>query len=395
MSTALPTPLPADRRGFSLLEVLVAMVILTVIASSAVGFFRSQNQSMIKGAERLDIVQNGRFGVSQVERVVRTMGSGVTGLQPMLVYGGDSVVAINTDYVENDSTDFRWATNLNPYLPDAATLAWDFADRTVVPTTTYMYPPLTFRQANGATSPAETIIFYVEPDASTSRTDDLVLMMRINNQAPDLVTRNLLPYPGRPFFEYSLARRLGSGADTMFFASGTLKPLIRRIPDATFSGTDSANAIRPDSVRAIRINFKVTNGLIGTDERTSTLSTMIAIPNNGLLDASICGRSPFPAGALVATPDPTPGSGWIDLAWTPSPDQDGGEADVWQYVVYRRVQGITVWDDPILNMRRDTLPVYNAGFGGHISGSTYEFAVAAQDCTPRQSTLIVATAIAP
>ncbi|MEK7380863.1 MAG: prepilin-type N-terminal cleavage/methylation domain-containing protein [Gemmatimonadota bacterium] len=271
MSTALPTPSPADRRGFSLLEVLVAMVILTVIASSAVGFFRSQNQSMIKGAERLDIVQNGRFGVSQVERVIRTMGSGVTGLQPMLVYGGDSVVAINTDYVENDSTDFRWATNLNPYLPDAATLAWDFADRTAVPTTSYLYPPVTFRQANGTKSPAETVIFYLEPDPSTARTDDLVLMMRINSQAPDLVTRNLLPYPGRPFFEYSLARRLGSGADTMFFASGTLKPLIRRIPDATFSGADSANAIRPDSVRAIRINFKVTNGLTGTDDRTITL----------------------------------------------------------------------------------------------------------------------------
>lgn len=388
------SPLPS-RHGFSLIEVLIAMVIITLVATSAVGFFRSQNQAMMKGAERLDMVQNSRYGISQVERVLRTLGSGVTGTQPMLVYGGDSVVAINTDYAENDSTDFRWATNLNPFLADEATMAWDLSDAAAIPTTSYTYPPQTFRQANGAVSPSETIIFYVEPDASTSRTDDLLLMMRVNNQPPDLVTRNLLPYPGRPFFEYSLARRLGSGADTMFFASGALKPLIRRIPDASFSGTDSANAIRPDSVRAIRINFLVTNGLSGADERKSTVSTMIAVPNNGLLDASICGRTPFPVSGLTATPDLVPGSGFIDLFWNPSPDQDGGEADVWQYVIYRRVQGITVWNDPILNMRRDTTPTYTATFGGHLSGTTYEFAVAAQDCTPRQSTLTTATAIAP
>ena len=181
----------------------------------------------------------------------------------------------------------------------------------------------------------------------------------------------------------------------MFFASGSLKPLIRRIPNASFTGADSANAIRPDSVRAIRINFLVTNGLTGVAERKNTISTMIALPNNGLLDAAICGRSPFGVTGLTATPDAIPGSGFIDLAWAPSADQNGGEADVWQYVIYRRVQGITVWNDPILNMRRDTLPSYSAELGGHVSGTTYEFAVAAQDCTPRQSALMTATAIAP
>lgn len=385
-----------DRRGFSLLEALIAMLILTMIAASAVGFFRSQNQSMIRGAERLDMIQNARFGVGQVERIVRTLGAGVTGLQPMLVYGGDSILAFNADYTERDSTDFRWAVNLNPYVSDAATQVWDVAAAGALPTTTYVYPPQTFRQANGAPSPAETVIFYLEPDASTPRPDDLMLMMRINGGQADLVTRNLLLYPGRPFFEYSLVRRLNSGADTVFFASGALKPLIRRIPDATFSGADSANAIRPDSVRAIRINFRVTNGLTGAAEKTSTVSTMIAVPNNGLLDASICGRSPFPVSNVTATPDATPGSGFIDLSWNPSPDQTGGEADVWQYVVYRRVLGVTVWDDPILNMRReDGLPTYAVSFGGHASGTTYEFAVAAQDCTPRQSTLVTATAVAP
>lgn len=388
-----PAPRP---RGTTLIELMVSMVVASIMLGSTVALFRSQHQSFLNGAEKLDGLQNARFAVSQVERILRTMGAGVGGQQPMLAYGADSVVAFNADYVENDTTDFRWAVNFNPSTPGEATAAWAVENRQNLPNTSFPYPPLTFRQANGARSPAETITFFLTPDNTTARPDDWLLMQQVNQLAPELVARSILAYPGRPFFEYLLARRLPTGADTAFFAGAALLPLIRRVPDASYSSTDSANALRPDSVRAVRLNLRLTNGKIGVEERLRDVSTLVGVPNNGLPQVSVCGRSPFAPTVAAATPDASPGSGRILLSWTPSPDQSAGETDVWQYVIYVRPRGSATWDDPVFNMRRlDTATVYSVALGGFTPDSTYEFAVAAQDCTPLQSTLTTASAVAP
>ena len=102
------------RAGFTLPEVMVTLVILSFIMAAAVGVFRSQNQAFIKGSQRMDALQNERYAVGTVERVLRTLGTGVSGAQPMLIYGGNDVVAFNTDYAENDTTASRWAVSFNP-----------------------------------------------------------------------------------------------------------------------------------------------------------------------------------------------------------------------------------------------------------------------------------------
>jgi prepilin-type N-terminal cleavage/methylation domain-containing protein len=389
-------PRPAPVRGFTLLELLVVIIVMVGVMTATVGFLRSQNQSFLNGSRRLDAIQNARFAVSQVERELRTLGAGVTGQQPMLVYGGNDVVAFNTDYVENDTTNFRWAVYFNPLLPSATVEAWRVTDAALIPNTTYTYPPINYLQSNGAISPAETHIFWMSPDSSTARTDDYVLYERVNSGSAEVVSRNILQMPGRPFFEYFLARRLTTGADTMLVTPSALLPL-KRLPLTTgMTSADSANAVRPDSIKAIRINIRITNGLSGADERTRDYSSMVALPNNGMIMASICGRTPFGVASLTATPDTVAGSGRVRLDFGASPDQESGEGDVWQYIVYRRVNGATLWEDPLMNLAKTTgATTYSVWIGGNTPGTVYNFGLSAQDCTPAVSTITSVTVTAP
>jgi prepilin-type N-terminal cleavage/methylation domain-containing protein len=378
------------RAGFTLPEVMVTLVILSFVMAAAVGVFRSQNQAFIKGSQRMDALQNERYAVGTVERVLRTLGTGVSGQQPMLVYGGNDVIAFNTDYAENDTATSRWAVTFNPDADTTTTVAWDAASQTVIPNTAYVYPTQTYRMPNGALSPSETEIFYLTPDVTTTRNDDYVLMQRVNADPPEMVARNILAYPGRPFFEFFLKRVPAN----LVIATGGLVPLIRTSLLAATTAADSAAAVRPDSVGAVRINIRITNGLTGADQRTQDVSTLVEIPNNGLPQPTVCGRAPLPPNTVTITPYGV-GSGRIDLTWTPSPDQNSGEHDVRQYVIYQRDDTATVWRDPLMNFRADTNAVYTTVIGGLAPGNGYVFGVSAQDCTPASSSILSQSVTAP
>jgi hypothetical protein len=139
----------------------------------------------------------------------------------------------------------------------------------------------------------------------------------------------------------------------------------------------------------------VTNGQTGSAERVRDFSQMIQVPNNGLPSPNVCGRSPFAPTAVAATPDTVPGSGLIFLGWQRSPDHGGGEFDVRQYVLFQRDDTATVWLDPLMMVKADTTTVYSIPIAGLVPGSAYDFAVAAQDCTPAESSLMAVTQTAP
>jgi hypothetical protein len=392
----MPLRRPDPRAGFSLVELLVTLIVMTMIMGTTVMFFRNQNTSFLKGSEKMDLLQNARYTVSQVERILRTLGSGVTGQQPMLVYGNNDVVAFNTDYDETDTTDYRWAVNFNPSVSSTNGVAWQVGGATTIPNSSpsYTYPSQTYLQANGAVSLAETKIFWLAPDSATSRTDDYILWERTNNGTAEYIARNILAYPGRPFFEYMFARRLSTGADTMIIASSSLLPMKRQWPVAGWTSTDTANGNRPDSVKAIRINIRVTNGKTGTDERTRDFSQMVQVPNNGLPSPNVCGRSPFPPTSFSAYADIVPGSGIVYFQWNRSPDHGGGEYDVRQYIIWRRDDTATVWSDPLITVKADTTAAYDSvAVGGHVSGAAYDYAIAAQDCTPSVSSMLTVNSL--
>ena len=319
------------------------------------------------------------------------MGAGMTPGQPMLVYGGDDVLAFNSDYVEADTTDMRWAAYFNPDAPAGETEAWDAAAATVIPNSSpaYTYPSQTYSQANGAASPAETYMLYFAPDVSTARPDDYVLYQRVNNGTPEVVAHNILPHPdGRPFFEY-LMQRSSSGGDSLVPVPTSDIPLIRRTLVPGLSATDSANYVRPDSVRAVRMNFRLDNGRTGADERDRDVSTVVEVPNNGVSLPTVCGREPL-APTVLSVVDTAHGSGRLWFTWNASADQDGGEHDIHQYILYRRLASATSWTTggPVEVVRAESgQSSYTAEVAGNTPGTPYLFGIAAEDCTPAQSSI--------
>ncbi|HKV70004.1 MAG TPA: hypothetical protein VJN62_02095, partial [Gemmatimonadales bacterium] len=99
-----------------------------------------------------------------------------------------------------------------------------------------------------------------------------------------------------------------------------------------------------------------------------------------------CGSPPLlgvslSAGAITQA-DGTPA---INLTWSPSTDETGGEKDVVRYVLWRRTGGVTDWGTPYV-----AIPAGSASYSyvdaGVTSGQNYQYQLAAQDCTPSLST---------
>jgi type II secretory pathway pseudopilin PulG len=376
-----------NRAGFSILELLIAMTLAVAVAGVGFSLFRSQSTFFGTNQQRYDLLQNARGALEDAQRVIRTMGAGVPTGQPVLVYGDNKVLAFNSDYIEGDTVDTRWAAYFNAQTPSNETIAWDVSNAGLIPGTAYTYPTVNYLLGSGDPSPAETYVFNFSPDSSTARTDDYILWQRVNNGTPTIVARNILAHPsGNPFFQYLQRRTLNTSDTLLIVPSGNL-PLERRILVAGISTTDSANYVRPDSVRAIRLNMRFTNGQTGADERFRDVQTMVQVPNNGIAMPNICGRPPLAPTSFTVV-DTIPGSGRLWFTWNSSVDQDAGEHDVLQYILYRKLQGASTWSDPLIIVRRTSGQAsYTLEISGNTVSTPYTFGISAQDCTPSESNL--------
>ena len=153
------------------------------------------------------------------------------------------------------------------------------------------------------------------------------------------------------------------------------------------SATDTANSARGDSIRAVRVSFRSTNGRPGAAEWFADVSRIIDLPSAGFGIKMTCGDEPIlgsPLNLQVVTPDGTP---MVRLDWLPATDESVGEKDVIRYVLYRRdIPNSGDWGDPFLS-----IPAGAAGYTYDDAtvevGNTYQYAHAAQDCTPSLSPL--------
>jgi len=372
------------KHGFSMPELLVALVLIGLVMTGALRIFRSVSGAVRSTVQRMDAMQNLRFGFTTLDRELRNAGAGITEAQPTIVYAGSRVVTFNADLVslvQGSPTAVFFNPDADPTLSNAVTTSQRFT----IPTTAIQYPDSTYRTA-GALSPAETVTFWFEPDTSTSRTDDFHLMRQANNGRPEEVARNLLLFPGHEFFEWLRTDSIGN---------------LQSVPAASLpwrhsnpihgSTTDTGAVARVDSLRAVRVNAYATNGLTGSQEILRALATTIRIPNAGLTKQRSCGDVPIFGGTVTAVSTGTPLVPKIRVSWTPAVDETAGEKDVERYLVYRR-DAAGAFDDALV-----AVPAGQAGYfyddGTVTSGSSYVYGVTALDCTPLESTIRSSSAV--
>jgi prepilin-type N-terminal cleavage/methylation domain-containing protein len=373
-----------ERAGFTLVELVVAMVVFSLVMASALTVFRSQSKNFRVGGTRIELTQNIRYAISTIDRVLRTTGSGTGVNQPMFVYGSDDAIVFNANYATNVPDGI--AVYVNPDLPAGASDAMTTALQVTLPGTGIAYPSANYYWGGATPSRAETIALYFRPDSTTAADpNDFVLLQRINATTPELIARNIRAYPGRPFFEYwyDSANLAGQLFSRQLAAA---RVPVRHSIALHGDPADVGGSALADSIRMVRVNLVVTNGVIGVDSSSRQLSTMVRMPNNGLVQLKTCGDPPIFTSAILATPNPPGTPPAVTLSWLPSVDEAAGEKDVSQYNIYYRVQGQLTWE-PFMSQAAGQPNYSVTSSTGLAVGTTYEYAVAAQDCSPAESPL--------
>jgi hypothetical protein len=372
-------------RGSSIAELLVALLVLGLVLVMALAFLRAQNLGFRRGLDGMTSVQNLRKAMGTLDRDIQTAGIHLAPGQPPLVYGDGDVLAFNADFASRDSSD-PLAVLIDPSLEEEATSVLPEERRQRIGGSSFFYPARTYMEAPGRPGSAETIIFFFQPDLQTPRPDDFVLFRQVNSLPPTLVADRLFRADGVPFFRYL---RVGeTGIDSI---PEEHLPLTHGAPGHG-SPEDTGAVSLVDSVRAVRIALAGTSGRAGEQERTWSMARIVPLPNVGLEDERSCGTPPVPGPGISASLGRAPtGERVVELTWTRARDEAEGERDVVRYVIWRRQPGITDWGTPYLSVPAG-MERYRYADGDVLGGASYQYALAAQDCTPAVSPRI-ATAI--
>jgi prepilin-type N-terminal cleavage/methylation domain-containing protein len=376
-----------NRRGFTLIEMMISMTILLMIMGVSVNFLRRQSNQVARESARMDALQNAEFAVTQIERELREAGAGVVDAQPMIVQLDSEAITFNANMVSIDTGDVRAVYQTLDADPKAVR-AMLVSEAMALPNSSpaKLYPDTTYLASAGVESGAETVSYWLRPDSSAKISGRYALFRRINALTPTLVARGIVK-DTVPVFTYYLS-------DTM----NVLQPVAKSkypIYHAKVHGTSAdtgRNAIA-DSIRVVRVHFMAA----ARDPRTGkdglrTVEARIRLMNSGLLKRSQCGQPPYGPGAPLAVssvagaPVKT-----VTLTWTGSSDDTGGEKDIERYAIFRRLSTEAAFSDPIASIPASLKSSYSFTDASVTPNVTYLYGVAAQDCTPMMSPVSSAT----
>jgi prepilin-type N-terminal cleavage/methylation domain-containing protein len=367
-----------NRRAVTLIELMVAILIMGIVMAAASNFFIGQSKTFRRGASDAVMLQNIRFGADLLNQHLRSVGANVTDGQPPVIYVDGSVLSFNADYATNTPGDLN-AIYFTPKAPNSEVQAMPMASAITVPgQTTVTYPNFDYQAAVGIASPAEMITFWFAPDTETARTDDYVLYRQVNGATPEAVVRNILQ-DSVPFFRYLY---LDDSASTLSIDTIPASSL----PLAYNQTTDTLKTRLIANLRAVIVSYIVTNGMVGQNERTRPMTLIVPFPNMQSRALKTCGNSPRPQPAPSVVLDADGHS--VDVTWSANGDETGGERDIMAYVLWRRIVGTPSWETPFISIPAGNPPTYHfvdSSVPQDTVDVPWEYAVAAQDCTPSYS----------
>lgn len=376
---------PKDRRGFSLGELLLSLTLTIAVFASAVPFFTLQMRQMHQDMSRADAQQTARFAQNMVDRELRNIGIAVTPMQPTqgiprnqpkIVQAHPFAVTFNSNLVAHDTVDMN-AVYYDPNIPVSLTSAMAYAGMVTLPLTGVSYPDYAYRDQAGMISAAETISFWASVDSTAPSTDHYVLFRRVNDGPVTVVARGLRVPAGQALFQY---RRV--------FANGTVDTLpTASLPlrwNMTNGLTDSIRTVTM-SVRGVVTGYDLKNKAKTYERPVSAQTNM---PNVGLAQRNSCGDIPLNPGSPSATIilDVSGNTERVRVQFTASGDEASGEKDVERYALFRRVVGDN-WGEPFAVVGKAGGPYLFDDFDIN-PGTAYQYGVAAQDCSPANSTIL-------
>ncbi len=380
------------RRGFTLAELMVALVVFGVIMTSAFSFLLAQGKGFRSLATKAAQIQNGRFGRDIMRQELRTAGTNVTDVQPMLVYANDSVIAFNSDLTTNrtDSANFTGAVYVDINATSDEVNAMSLSNAITIPGSNpgFTYPLANYSNITGTTGEAETIIFRFVRDTSSSNSSDKMLLRQVNGGTPEIIATGLRQSLTTPFFRYWYDPTLFNTALTDLDTVPRLwLPLSKSVASRGVTpDTGTATTTRIDQVRGVEVTYEATSPVGST---RNVVRYTVPMPNTAVARQSrACGRTPIAPGSAVATWSGANNA--VMLSWSPATDDGNGEKDAVRYVLWRRLSSAVVWGDPL-----STVSViggtasYTYKDGGVDKGSSkqYTYGLAVQDCTPNLSAL--------
>lgn len=376
------TPFHARRRrGFTMIEMLVALILMMVILASAVMTFRRSSALLAKQAGSLEAQANARFGLTSLDRDLRVAGTGVTPAQPILVQAASTAITFNVDLISRASGDPS-AVYVDASADSNATRAMRTSSTITLPNSSFTYPESTYYQATGILGGAETISYYLSKDSTTALSTEYILWRRVNNTTPRVVTTGIQYSPGDTVFQYFRV----TAADTLAAVPTSSLPLYHYAA-AHGSSADTGSYALIDSIRSVRVSLKAVYHDPRAGDVLRTLKMTFRLLNAGLTPRSSCGQAP--SGVTPAATTSTAGATapFVKLTWSAAADDGAGENDIYRYVIYRRAATATAFTQPYSAVPAGS-STYTFTDNAVTHGDQWVYGVSAQDCTPASSGIV-------
>lgn len=312
----------ARRRGFSLLEILVAMTLTLTVFAITLPFVRSQSRALGASAGRLDAEQVARYAQRAIDNELR-LAAGV-GDQPTLVHLNRLAISFNANLMATDSTDAA-ALSVDAAAPTTLSDSWRVANAAALPTTARTYPTQDYTDPLGGVSGVETISYFLLPDTVSGRSDIYVLYRRVNARDSVQVVRGIHVPADSAFFT---AWRDSAGvavpipaASLPLFWDGALAPQVTAV------GIRAAGFFRnrqdgTDVIRTVHWRTSLRNG------RTAAAG-------------AACDSAPAEPADVDVDVETSGSTYYAEIDWEASSDDATG-GDVTHYVVVVRPNGSPV-----------------------------------------------------